>query len=176
MCGIGGIVAELPGAELNRCLAEMAQSMAHRGPDDSGIWTAAAGRRRVGVCATRLAIQDTSARGHQPMVSAATGNCLVFNGEIYNPAELRDELARLGHSFVGNADTEVVLAAWDAWGEQALDRLRGMFALGVWEPSRERFVLARDGLGIGPKYMAMRASVRSGSNLPAIVSTALSGW
>src|SRR3712207_9325358 len=91
-------------------------------------------------------------RGHQPMLSLRSGACLAFNGELYNVGDLRAELAGRGHAFRGSSDTEVVLAAFDEWGLDCLERLRGMFGLAIWDPARRRLCLARDRLGIKPLY------------------------
>src|SRR5437588_12834913 len=116
MCGIGGAAALRDKMTVSRVLADMTRSMRHRGPDDDGAVTFGNGRVATGLCATRLAVQDPSERGHQPMVSARSGRGICFNGEIYNVAELRGELVRRGHHLGSGSDTEVVLAAFDEWG------------------------------------------------------------
>jgi asparagine synthase (glutamine-hydrolysing) len=128
-------------------LQHMAAAMAHRGPDGAGVWTEGA----VGLAHRRLAIIDLSG-GVQPMASAETGAVLVFNGEIYNYRELRRELAALGQHFLEHSDTEVVLRAFEEWGEGLLGRLRGMFAFAIWDPRTRRLFAARDRLGIKPFY------------------------
>lgn len=147
MCGIGGIVG--PGAEGRReRLAAMMVCLAHRGPDDAGQWEA------EGVCLghRRLAIIDLSPGGHQPM---ADGACvLVYNGEIYNYRELRRELAELGVPCRGHSDTEVILKGYRVWGEEVLGKVRGMFALALWDQERRRLWCARDPFGKKPFYYA----------------------
>lgn len=122
--------------------------MAHRGPDGAGLW------RGDGVVLAhrRLAVVDPSPAGHQPMAAPEGRAVLVYNGELYNDAELRAELAGLGWPFRSRCDTETVLAALCTWGEAALPRLRGMFALGFLDVAAQRLILARDRLGIKPLY------------------------
>src|SRR4051794_3883052 len=109
MCGIAGLSDHVAADAARSRLGCMADAMRHRGPDDRGEEAFPAGGATVGLCATRLAIQDCSPKGHQPMLSPATGSCIAFNGELYNVGDLRDELSRVGHSFRGGSDTEVVL-------------------------------------------------------------------
>src|SRR4051794_11559201 len=129
MCGIAGMIRPDTSREAGReMLAAMADAMAHRGPDDEGIETiAAAGGTLAGICARRLAVQDCSHHGHQPMVSPHTHTVLALNGELYNTDELRADLEQLGMRFRGTADTELALGAYDAWGVEAFARFRGMF-------------------------------------------------
>lgn len=158
MCGIAGIAAtdaSFGRDELAERLRPMASSMAHRGPDDEGIAVAGDGAPLVGLCNRRLAVQDCSELGHQPMRSDATGNTIAFNGELYNVAEVRGELAARGISFRGHSDTEVVLRAFDEWGLDCLPRLRGMFAMALWHAERRETILVRDRLGIKPLYYAL---------------------
>jgi asparagine synthase (glutamine-hydrolysing) len=124
----------------------MARAMAHRGPDDEGVWS----DRTAGLAFRRLAIIDLDPRSNQPLHH--DGLHLVFNGEIYNYRELRDELRSLGHAFVTEGDGEVLLHAWREWGESALDRLNGMFALAIWEERERRLTLAADRFGEKPLY------------------------
>ncbi len=130
--------------------------MAHRGPDDEGTVVLDGHHVVVGLCARRLAIQDTSPAGHQPMRSSS-GNVVVFNGEVYNVDELRRELVRRGRVFRGRSDTEVVLYAYDEWGAGCIERLRGMFALAIWDEGEQHLLLARDRMGIKPLYRAQVA-------------------
>lgn len=156
MCGIFGIVSrkgEMSGDVLKRAL----NCLAHRGPDDSGsiiidIDGGSAVPRELGLAHTRLSIIDLSPLGHQPMQDPATGNWIVFNGEIYNFHQLRAELEALGAEFRSRSDTEVILAAYRVWGESCLTRFRGMFALALWDAPRKRLLLARDPMGIKPLY------------------------
>ncbi len=156
MCGIVGIIAchaPLDPAVLDRAT----NSLAHRGPDDSGtviIRSDSATPVEIGLGNRRLAILDLSPSGHQPMQDAATGNWMVYNGELYNHAELRSRLLTEGAQFSGTSDTEVVLKAYGHWGTRCLAELRGMFALAIWDVSRRRLFLARDPIGIKPLYYA----------------------
>jgi len=134
---------------MERRLEVMNRIQAHRGPDGHGVWFD--GARRVGLAHRRLSIIDVEG-GAQPMAGEA-GEVLVFNGEIYNYLELRRELGE--ENFRTASDTEVILTAWRRWGERSLDRLRGMFAFALWDPSLGRLVLARDRFGIKPMYYAL---------------------
>jgi asparagine synthase (glutamine-hydrolysing) len=133
-------------------LQKAARSLAHRGPDDSGTVLLKVDNQEVGLSHTRLSIIDLSPLGHQPMHDPATGNWIVFNGEIYNFRELRQELEVVGAKFQSHSDTEVILAAYRTWGEDCLTRLRGMFAFALWDASRKKLLLARDPMGIKPLY------------------------
>jgi len=159
MCGIVGILTRnsaIPPGVLERAT----HSLAHRGPDDCGTlllkeaWLddAQAEPLEIGLGHRRLAILDLSPLGHQPMQDPATGNWIVFNGEIYNFRELRNELDSLGATFKTQSDTEVILAAYRVWGEDCLTRLGGMFAFALWDTAHKRLLLARDPMGIKPLY------------------------
>jgi asparagine synthase (glutamine-hydrolysing) len=154
MCGIFGIVAHetsVPADVLERAT----KSLAHRGPDDSGtVLLRDSGHEpiEIGLGNRRLAILDLSPLGHQPMNDPATGNWIVFNGEIYNFRELRKDLEAAGVEFKSQSDTEAILAAYRVWGESCLTRLGGMFAFALWDATRKRLLLARDPMGIKPLY------------------------
>jgi asparagine synthase (glutamine-hydrolysing) len=158
MCGIVGIVGY--GAPVAAEVLERAtQSLAHRGPDDSGTILlrdhASGGRStEIGLGSRRLAILDLSPLGHQPMRDAETGNWIVYNGEIYNFREVRKELEQAGVVLSGNSDTEVLLKSYARWGNECLDKFRGMFAFAIWDALRHRLFLARDPMGIKPLYYA----------------------
>jgi asparagine synthase (glutamine-hydrolysing) len=148
----------------------MGRAISHRGPDDEGIWVdAAAG---IALAHRRLAIIDLSAEGHQPMVSHSGRFVLVFNGEIYNYEELRQELDTLGATprWRGHSDTEVFLAACEAWGvEKAIQRSNGMFAIAIWDSLERQLLLARDRMGEKPLYWGWQADVfLFGSELKAL--------
>ena len=159
MCGIAGFYGlAAPAAALREIALAMAERLVHRGPDDAGAWVdAGAG---VGLSHRRLAILDLSPTGRQPMESPSGRFVVVFNGEIYNHADLRHELetasatgAEIGVRWRGSSDTEVMLAAFDAWGiERALKRLIGMFAFAVWDRETHSLTLARDRVGEKPLY------------------------
>lgn len=156
MCGIAGQL-KWPGLAKQESLLDdckrMADVIAHRGPDDRGLWAAA--ESGVALAHRRLAIVDLSPAGHQPMVSASGRYVVVFNGEIYNHLDLRRQLEGLGRapSWRGHSDTETLLAAVDAWGlAEALRRSVGMFAIALWDIERQTLSLARDRLGEKPLY------------------------
>ena len=152
MCGICGIYQERgeDPERLRASVARMAASLAHRGPDDEGVWADPAGRVALGN--RRLAIIDLSPAGHQPMIAQNDQVVITYNGEIYNFQDLRRELEREGRRFVGYSDTEVILALYLRDGIEAVRRLRGMFAIAIWDGRTERLLLARDRLGIKPLY------------------------
>jgi len=152
MCGIFGLIGKRA-LDNNRALCVGTRALAHRGPDDEGtelISPASDPDTRVGLGSRRLAILDLSPAGHQPMHDPATGNWLIFNGEIYNFQRIRCELEKLGHGFASSGDTEVLLKAYGQWGEACLERLVGMFTFAVWNSRQERLFLARDRLGEKP--------------------------
>jgi asparagine synthase (glutamine-hydrolysing) len=160
MCGIFGIVARnsrIPDGVLERAT----QSLAHRGPDDSGtilLRDSIPEPVEIGLGNRRLAILDLSPLGHQPMRDAETGNWLVYNGEIYNFRDIRDELEKSGTNFVSHSDTEVVLKAYARWGEACVAKFRGMFAFALWDVRRRCLFIARDPMGIKPLYYAQAGS------------------
>ncbi|MCB1802934.1 MAG: asparagine synthase (glutamine-hydrolyzing), partial [Gammaproteobacteria bacterium] len=151
MCGIAGLFdtrdQRVPDEALIR---RMTDALTHRGPDESGYHLEAG----IALGHRRLSIIDI-ASGQQPLLSESQDACIVFNGEIYNFVELRDELKTLGHVFRTHSDTEVILQAWQAWGAACVERLRGMFAFAIWDKPHRRLFLARDRLGIKPLYYAL---------------------
>jgi len=160
MCGIFGIAAHKArvAAEL---LERGTQSLVHRGPDDSGtvlLRDSASGQVEIGLGNRRLAILDLSPLARQPMHDPETDNWIVYNGEIYNFREVRAELEREGTKFVSHSDTEVLLKAYARWGQQCLQKLRGMFAFAIWDTLQHRLFLARDPMGIKPLYYAQSGS------------------
>jgi asparagine synthase (glutamine-hydrolysing) len=170
MCGIAGVIfQESVNSEDRRALVcGMVQALRHRGPDDQGYWTDEQGRAALGHC--RLAIIDLTPEGHQPRVSRDGRYVMVFNGEIYNYLELRQELERSGVRFQGNSDTEVLLEATAYWGlEQTLPRLVGMFALALWDNQKQALLLVRDRAGKKPLYyVAERGRFYFASELKAL--------
>jgi asparagine synthase (glutamine-hydrolysing) len=154
MCGITGcydLARQASNDELTAAAAAMSETLTHRGPDDSGVWTHA--QTGVGLGHRRLSIIDLSAAGRQPMVSPCGRFVLVFNGEIYNFRELRGLLEKQEYPFRGRSDTEVLLAAIVVWGVRgAVARLNGMFAFAVWDAEERTLTLARDPVGIKPLY------------------------
>jgi len=150
MCGITGFITNNEFESFSRSLPAATASLAHRGPDDSGIYVdASAG---VGLGHRRLSILDLSPLGHQPMASDDNTVRIVFNGEVYNFKVLRKELEKAGHQFRSNSDTEVILKAYLEWGTECLRRFIGMFALAIWDGRSRRLFLARDQMGIKPLY------------------------
>jgi asparagine synthase (glutamine-hydrolysing) len=150
LCGIAGNVAVrggLPPPALED-LKAMAGALRHRGPDEAGVYRA----RLAGLAHTRLSIIDL-ATGQQPMSNGSGTLWITFNGEIFNYIELRATLRDLGHQFRTQSDTEVVLHAYEEWGEGAFERFNGQFAIALWDESRETLVLARDRLGVRPLYL-----------------------
>lgn len=150
MCGIAGAIHTAaiapPTADL---LERMAARLRHRGPDGSGVWVEGG----AGLAHRRLSIIDLDG-GAQPMHSADGAHVIVFNGEIYNFAELRSELEGKGHRFHTRSDTEVMLAAYRAWDVRCVERFNGMFAFALWDRERRRLFAARDRLGKKPFYYA----------------------
>src|SRR5437763_7468898 len=153
MCGIAGLIEQNPDASIGAML----KAIEHRGRDDEGVWTSppvnGAGQRAC-LGHRRLSIIDTSNAGHEPMISHDGRFVITFNGEIYNYRELRAELAAKGHQFRTQTDTEVLLTAWQQWGEAALPRLNGMFAFALWDDQPRSLFLARHRVGIKPLYYA----------------------
>src|SRR5437879_1437508 len=154
MCGIAGQWSSAAPDSIRLAVDAMTNSMIHRGPDDGGSWAIRMTDSTLVLGARRLAIQDLSSAGHQPMCDSRTGNCLVFNGEIYNFKELRRELEIDGTSFDSTSDTEVLLRAYCAWGIGAVAKLSGMFAFAIWDARNDQLILARDRLGVKPLYYA----------------------
>ncbi|MGC9030770.1 MAG: asparagine synthase (glutamine-hydrolyzing) [Desulfomonilaceae bacterium] len=151
MCGICGYKGDLTPAHLEA----MCNAMAHRGPDDHGIYNAET--FGVGLGHRRLSILDLSAAGHQPMSNEDGTVWITFNGEIYNFRELREELRANGHVFRSNCDTEVIIHLYEEFGVSCLEKLNGMFALGIWDERSGRLLLARDRAGIKPLYYINRS-------------------
>jgi asparagine synthase (glutamine-hydrolysing) len=165
VCGIAGVL-HLDGRPAEEgLLRRMAGVLAHRGPDGEGFHCDGP----LGLAFRRLSIIDLSPAGDQPMSTPDGALWLVFNGELYNYVELGAELRALGHRFHSRADSEVVLHAFEEWGEACLDRLLGMFAFAVWDARRRRLTLVRDRLGIKPLYLAEHGgSVVFGSEIKAL--------
>ena len=151
MCGIFGMVSARTGLQ-EELLEKATDSIAHRGPDDSGYHrepNALLGFRR-------LSIIDLSG-GHQPIYNEDRSKCIIFNGEIYNFLGLREELLKRGHLFSTRSDTETILHAYEEWGEGCLERLRGMFAFAIWDSRQKSLFAARDRFGIKPLFYAEHA-------------------
>jgi asparagine synthase (glutamine-hydrolysing) len=182
MCGIAGIIGRV-GKPNWDALRRMNHAMAHRGPDGEGYWEASPDTRGWGVMLAhrRLSILDLSPAGAQPMVDLVTGHVVVFNGEIYNYVEIRDQLSAKGQSFLSTGDTVVMLRALSIHGSQAIRWLRGMFAFAFWDTKERKLVMARDPLGIKPLYLARNTdpggewSLVFASELRAILASELLG-
>ena len=148
MCGIVGIFDLNGKREISgEILARMNERQHHRGPDEGGVHT----EPGMGLGHRRLSIIDLSS-GQQPLFNEDGSVVVVFNGEIYNFVELMPELQALGHTFRTHCDTEVIVHAWEQWGEACVDRFRGMFAFALWDRNREILFLARDRLGVKPLH------------------------
>lgn len=166
MCGIcGEIRFDNTSASLS-LVERMVKQLAPRGPNGSGLFQ----MNRLAFGHRRLKIIDLSEHAQQPMVDNELGLGIVFNGAIYNYPELREELIQAGYRFFSHGDTEVILKAYHAWGEQCVERLSGMFAFAIWERDSGRVFLARDRLGIKPLYyMQTTRNFRFASTLPALL-------
>ncbi len=151
MCGITGIFDLNCQAVSPVLLKNMTTAIAHRGPDDEGIYIDGC----IGFGHRRLSIIDLTPTGHQPMVTPDKRYALTYNGEVYNFRELRAELQSLGHRFISTSDSEVVLHAYAEWGSACVDRFNGMFAFAVWDAVEKKLFLARDRYGIKPLYYAV---------------------
>lgn len=150
MCGLVGYADKLCRQEFAEWLPSALMEIVSRGPDDQGVWRSIDGGVSLGH--RRLSILDLSSAGHQPMLSPDGRLCLVFNGEIYNYLELRDQLAAKGHAFHSRSDTEVILVAYREWGTDCLNRLNGMFAFALYDGTQRLLFLARDRAGEKPLY------------------------
>jgi asparagine synthase (glutamine-hydrolysing) len=173
MCGIAGFLTQsVPDSGFETCLMGMTRTLAHRGPDSEGAWVDPAAGIALGH--RRLAVVDLSPAGHQPMISASGRYAIVFNGEIYNFEELRQEIRTtsgdLTPAFRGHSDTEVMLACFDRLGvRKSLPRFNGMFAFAVWDRLDRKLHLARDPIGEKPLYYCSAGgSFLFGSELKAL--------
>jgi len=151
MCGIVGLFDTHGNNAVDRQLLErMNQTQVHRGPDEGEVYT----EPGLGLGHRRLSIMDV-ASGHQPLFNEDGSVVVVFNGEIYNYRKLAEQLTEAGHQFKTHCDTEVIVHAWEEWGEQCVNHFRGMFAFGLWDRNQQTLFLARDRLGIKPLYYAL---------------------
>lgn len=169
MCGLAGFIASVQSKDGNRdAIQRMSSTLVHRGPDDSGFWIDE--KAIVALAHRRLAIQDITSLGHQPMMSESGRYVIVYNGEIYNFRVLQIELSKRGHRFRGHSDTEVLLAAIEAWGvRSAIGRFVGMFAFALWDRKDRTLILARDRIGEKPLYYGWQKSTFIfGSELKAL--------
>ncbi|MBS2098533.1 asparagine synthase (glutamine-hydrolyzing) [Carboxylicivirga linearis] len=166
MCGINGIFS-LKNIDHRTHVSHMNKAMHHRGPDDKGIWSS----EHITLGHQRLSIIDLSKAGHQPMHSSDNNLTLVFNGEIYNFKEIRQEL---NYSFRSDTDTEVIIAAWNQWGISCVNRFNGMFAFSLWDKRKKQLTIIRDRLGIKPLYYYFDAqNLVFSSELRALTASSL---
>ena len=172
MCGIAGFLdaGSRETMPYEALLSRLTDTIANRGPDDAGAWADA--ERGVALGHRRLSILDLSPDGHQPMTSASGRFVMVYNGEVYNFADLARTLEGKGHRFRGHSDTEVMLASIEEWGiEASLERFIGMFAFALWDRETRTLTLARDRFGIKPLYYGTQAGVfLFGSELSALAA------
>jgi asparagine synthase (glutamine-hydrolysing) len=168
VCGIAGIVG-CEGEAIDRAqLQQMCRTIAHRGPDDEGLYV----NGRIGLGMRRLSIIDLSG-GHQPIFNEDKSVWIVFNGEIYNFPELREELLNRGHQFYTHTDTEVIVHLYEEMGSDCVQKLRGMFAIALYDERRQSLLLARDRVGKKPLYYALRnGRLYFGSEIKAILAAA----
>ena len=170
MCGIAGIVY----SDQSRCcemdtIKRMTDIMPYRGPDDSGAWIAG----NVGLGHRRLSIIDLGG-GHQPMADVSGALWIIFNGEIYNYRQVREDLMAKGYAFQSQSDTEVILQAYAAMGEQCVTALNGMFAFAIWDTRQRTLFIARDRMGVKPLYYAERPDAFVfGSEIKALFASGL---
>ncbi len=168
MCGLTGIFDTRAARDIDRgALARMHASQRHRGPDEGAMHV----EPGLGLGHERLSIIDV-ATGQQPLWNEDHTVCVIFNGEIYNYQELIPELVALGHTFRTKSDTEVIVHAWEAWGERSVERFRGMFAYALWDRNRSTLFLARDRLGVKPMHYALLPDGRLlfGSELKSLMA------
>lgn len=155
MCGIVGVIKPKAAIDLE-LVKQMRDSFTYRGPDDSGLWSG--NDDRVVLGHRRLSIIDRSHNGHQPMIDEVSGCVIVFNGEVFNYREIKESLISKGYEFKTESDTEVILKAYLAYGEECVHQFNGMFAIAIWDPSKQQVIMYRDRLGIKPFYYYIDAS------------------
>ena len=172
MCGITGVMKFRDGARVEPAtLRQMCGAMVHRGPDDEGIYTDGT----VGIGMRRLSIVDL-ATGHQPLSNEDGTVWIVFNGEIYNHATLREVLQGRGHQYRTHSDTETIIHLYEEYGPDCVQHLRGMFAFAIWDSRRQRLFIARDRLGIKPLYYRVTSDeVVWGSEIKVVLAYPGSG-
>jgi asparagine synthase (glutamine-hydrolysing) len=149
MCGITGFV-DFKGRSSEDILTRMSKALAHRGPDGEGIFFVETHNATLGLGHRRLSIIDLSSAANQPM--QFDGLHVIFNGEIYNYNEIRNELISLGHQFITHSDTEVILHGWREWGEKCIEKWRGMFAIALFDEKKNELICIRDRAGVKPFY------------------------
>ena len=169
MCGIAGIVSTEPGAKQDgETIRRMCDAIVHRGPDDQGIYL----HEGAGLGVRRLSIIDLPG-GHQPIHNEDRNIWLVFNGEIYNFSELRRELESRGHRLYTQSDTEVIVHLYEEFGSECISKLRGMFAVALWDERNKFLLLARDRLGKKPLHYALeKGHLFFGSEIKSVLAVA----
>ena len=173
MCGIAGILRDTASATATDRLERMHGAIAHRGPDDRGVWQSPGGH--AAYAHSRLSIIDLSSAGRQPMAVADGRFTITYNGEIYNFAELRRSLTTTGVAFRSNSDTEVILRLYELEGPACVERLRGMFAFAIWDERERTCLLARDRFGIKPLYYHEAGGVLTfASEVRALIASGIS--
>ena len=161
MCGIAGFI-KLGRADFDRSavIKSMTDSLAHRGPDDSGFallsYDGDAGKGSVTFGHRRLSIIDLSEKAHQPMEDKGGDLVITYNGEIYNYLELKNDLMKKGYAFISSSDTEVVLKAYEEWGTGCFARFNGMWAFALWDERQKLLFCSRDRFGVKPFYYVIR--------------------
>src|ERR1700751_377680 len=169
MCGIAGIVSAATGDRIEiSTIHRMCQAIVHRGPDDEGLFV----KDGTGLGMRRLSIIDLSG-GHQPVFNEDRTVWVVFNGEIYNFPELREDLLKRGHHFYTHSDTEVIVHLYEEMGADCVTKLRGMFAFALYDERRRKLLMARDRLGKKPLHYALQGPrLLFGSELKSILAVA----
>jgi asparagine synthase (glutamine-hydrolysing) len=167
MCGICGIASPASAEPIDRSLLEtMCRTIIHRGPDDEGSYAT----QTVALGVRRLSIIDLEG-GHQPLANEDGTIWVAHNGEVYNFPELREELISRGHQFSTRTDTETIIHSYEEWGEEFVQRLRGMFVFALWDEKKRRLLLVRDRLGVKPLYYTLLddGTLVFGSELKAVL-------
>ena len=152
MCGIAGFIDNSSRPDMNQILKRMTEALAHRGPDDHGAELFNAGDFKIGFVLRRLSIIDLAQSGHQPMWDESKDICIVYNGEIYNYGEIKEELKKSGYHFRSNSDTEVILYSFKRWGMDCVKKFIGMFAFVIYFERENKVFFCRDRLGVKPLY------------------------
>ena len=171
MCGIFGVVGKPIDESLARTCTDR---LYHRGPDSGKVWQ----QGSVTLGHRRLAIFDLSENGIQPMEYANGRYVIVYNGEVYNFPEIRDELIKLGHSFRSDCDSEVIMAAYMQWGSSCLDRMNGMWSFAIWDNAEKKLFMSRDRFGVKPLYYTFlnedRTAIAFASEMKALMPLIIS--
>jgi asparagine synthase (glutamine-hydrolysing) len=156
MCGIIGIVSSNGQVKNQEWIKFGRDTMIHRGPDAEGEWWSS--DRKIGFGHRRLSILELTSAGNQPMIDSNNGNSIVFNGEIYNYKELKNSLKNHGYNFITNSDTEVLLASYDMWGYDCVNKFNGMFAFALYDNKNKTIFLSRDRAGEKPLYYSLESN------------------